>query len=157
MKTVSPHININAILSAVACLVFAFALIGCSDDEDKQLNRGEAENIQHKAEGHNPFDHSHDVPVTDVQKHKFEHDFAAQCVERELKNSPNNEADKARWEKPCMCIATYMMKNLTADEAEKFIEEHKNTQSLVIKYENAAFHCLQAKQQAKSPQLFGRQ
>lgn len=148
----------NAWIAACAGLVFAFMASACSKDEDKQQpSAAEAEKMQTAGDVHNPFDHTHDEPVTDIQKHKFEHDFAAQCVERELKKSQDKEADKAHWERPCMCIATFMMKNLTADEAEKFLDEHKNTQSLVIKYENAAYHCLQAKQQPKAPQLFGRQ
>ena len=145
-------------MAACASLALAFMLTACSDGEDKPMpSAREAEKMQTAGDVHNPFDHTHDVPVTDVQKHKFEHDFAAQCVEREVKNSVNKEEERSRWEKPCMCIATFMMKNLTADEAKKFLDEHKNTQSLVIKYENAAYHCLQAKQQPKEPQLFGRQ
>ena len=35
------------------------------------------------------------------------------------------------------------MKDLTGEEAEKFLAEHENPQSLRIKYENAAYHCLQ--------------
>jgi len=35
------------------------------------------------------------------------------------------------------------MKDLTAIEAEKYLTEHENAQSLRIKYENAAYHCLQ--------------
>lgn len=150
--------NKYARLAACAGLAVTLLLTACSDDDDKpQPSAAAAEKIQTAGDVHNPFDHTHDEPVTDVQKHKFEHDFAAQCVERELKKSTDKEADKARWERPCMCIATFMMKNLTADEAEKFLQEHKNTQSLVIKYENAAYHCLQAKQQPKAPQLFIRQ
>ncbi len=77
-------------------------------------------------------------------------------MQRELRNSTDKAADEARWQEPCMCIATYLMKDLTADEAGKFITEHKNTQSLVIKFENAAYHCLQAKAQPQGPKLFGK-
>ncbi len=98
----------------------SLTLSGCSDDKEKKI-AAEAT--------HNPFDHTHDVEVTDIQKHKFEHDFARQCVERELKNSVNKDVDKARFTEPCMCIATYMMKDLTAQEAEKFITEHENPRS----------------------------
>ena len=122
-------------------IVFACLVAGCSDDEQKIAAKPV----------HNPFDHSHDVPVTDVQKHKFEHDFANQCLDRELKNSTNKEADKVRYSGPCMCIAKFLMKDLTADEAEKFLEEHKNAQSLVIKYENAAYHCLQQNAHPSGP------
>ncbi|MCK5353723.1 MAG: hypothetical protein KAJ63_01285 [Methyloprofundus sp.] len=127
-----------------ACL--ALVLNGCSDDEPKQ----QAKKV------HNPWDHTHDSVVTDVQKHVFEHDFAEQCVERETKNSINKDNDRKRFTKPCMCIATFMMKDLTAVEAEKFLKENKSTQSLRIRFENAAYHCLQNKEQPKSPQLFKR-
>ncbi|GAW86904.1 conserved hypothetical protein [Bathymodiolus platifrons methanotrophic gill symbiont] len=124
----------------------ALLLSACSDDEPKQ----QASKV------HNPWDHSHDAVVTDVQKHVFEHDFAEQCVEREVSNSINKDNDRKRFAKPCMCIATFMMKDLTAVEAEKFLKENKSTQSLRIRFENAAYHCIQDKQQAKSPQIFNR-
>ncbi|MFU8789267.1 MAG: hypothetical protein ACNA7G_09570 [Methylobacter sp.] len=128
--------------SALTGILIVLTVAGCSDDKATTAA---------PAAAHNPFDHSHDVEVTDVQKHKFEHDFAAQCVQREIKNSANKEADKQRYTEPCMCIAKFLMKDLTAEEAKKFIGEHKNAQSLVIKYENAAYHCLQQKAQPKGP------
>jgi len=126
--------------------ILALILNGCSDDEPKQ----QAKKV------HNPWDHSHDATVTDIQKHVFEHDFAEQCVAREISQSINKDNDRKRFSKPCMCIATFMMKDLTAVEAEKFLKENKSTQSLRIRFENAAYHCLQDKQQPKSPQLFNR-
>ena len=133
----------NILVSASLALI----LSGCSDDEPKQ---------QQAKKAHNPWDHSHDATVTDIQKHVFEHDFAEQCVEREVSQSINKDNDRKRFAKPCMCIATFMMKDLTAVEAEKFLKENKSTQSLRIRFENAAYHCLQEKQQPKSPQLFKR-
>jgi hypothetical protein len=128
--------------AALTGLVVALSVAGCSDD-DQKLAAGKSV--------HNPFDHTHDVEVTDIQKHKFEHDFASQCVDRELNNSNNKEFDKVRYATPCMCIAKFLMKDLTAEEAEKFIGEHKNAQSLVIKYESAAYHCLQQNAHPKGP------
>ena len=122
--------------AALTSIVIALSVTGCSDDEKKTVP---------VKTSHNPFDHSHDVPVTDVEKHKFEHDFAAQCVERELKNSVNKNEDKDRFSKSCMCVATYMMKDLTAQEAEKFLKEHENPRSLQIKYDSAVYHCTQQK------------
>ncbi|OYV17040.1 MAG: hypothetical protein CG441_1562 [Methylococcaceae bacterium NSM2-1] len=122
----------NLLFAALTSIVIALSVTGCSDDEKKKTS-------------HNPFDHSHDVPVTDIEKHKFEHDFAAQCVERELKNSVNKDEDKERFSKSCMCVATYMMKDLTAQEAEKFLKEHENPRSLQIKYDSAVYHCTQQK------------
>jgi hypothetical protein len=115
-------------LAALLCAVFSVALIGCSDKSSSDFD---------------PFDHSHDVPVSDMEKHKFEHKFADQCVAREKKATTN--PDTTKLEKDCMCIAKYMLKDLTAAESERFLEEDQNTQSLVIKYDAAAYHCLQEK------------
>ena len=135
----------NLLFAALAGIIIALSITGCSDNEEKKLP---------VKTSHNPFDHSHDVPVTDVQKHKFEHDFAAQCVTRELKNSVNKEEDKERFSKSCLCVATYMMKDLTAQEAEKFLTEHENPRSLQIKYESAVFHCTQQKAADKGFKTF---
>jgi hypothetical protein len=140
MKT--PLFTKNFFFAALTGLVIALSVAGCSDDEQKMAAAKPV---------FDPFDHSHDVPVTDVQKHKFEHDFANQCVDRELKNSTNKEFDKVRYATPCMCIAKFLMKGLTDEEAEKFLGEHKNAQSLVIKYENAAYHCLQQNAHPNGP------
>lgn len=124
----------------------AFILTGCSDDKPKQ----QAKKV------HNPWDHSHKAVVTDIQKHVFEHDFAEECVEREVKNSINKDNDRKRFKKPCMCIAKFMMEDLTAVEAEKFLKEKKSTQSLRIRFESAAYNCLQEKQRPKSPKIYNR-
>ena len=100
------------------------------------------------------FDHSHDDEVTNLEKHQFEHAFAEQCVARETQNSVNKELDKKRYAEPCLCIATYMMKDLTAPEAEKFLEENKSTRSLQIRFDNAAYHCVQKRQNQKAPTIF---
>lgn len=134
----------NFFIAALTGLLIVLSVTGCSDDEQKTA-AAPAKTV------FNPFDHSHDVEVTDIQKHKFEHDFADQCVDRELKNSTNKEFDKVRYATPCMCIAKFLMKDLTADEAKLFIGEHKNAQSLVIKYEAAAYHCLQQNAHPKGP------
>ncbi|NOT10415.1 MAG: hypothetical protein HOP23_01030 [Methylococcaceae bacterium] len=139
------------LFTALVTVGLSLTLSGCSDDEENKTTVSATE------EKNNPFDHTHDVEVTDIQKHKFEHDFARQCVERELKNSVNKEEDRERFTEPCMCIATYMMKDLTAQEAEKFITEHENPRSLQIKFDSAAYHCLQQKSPPKEPQLFGKQ
>jgi hypothetical protein len=105
---------------------------------------------------HNPFDHTHDEIVTDVVKHEFEHKFSDQCVARELKSSNNPDVDKPRLDKDCMCIAKYMMKDLSSEEAKKFLKEHENTHSLQIKFDAAAYFCVQNKQQPKGPHIFGK-
>ncbi len=132
----------NFCFAAITALVIALSLSACSDDKQKTAPTNVV---------HNPFDHTHDAPITDVQKHKFEHDFAQQCVQRELKASVNKETDEKRYTQSCMCIAQFLMKNLTTGEAEKFLGEHKNAQSLIIKYESAAYHCLQQNAPPKGP------
>ena len=137
MQPMKTHtVTRNFFFAALTSIIIALSVTGCSDDEEKKLP---------VKTSFNPFDHSHDVPVTDVQKHKFEHDFAAQCVTRELKNSVNKDVDKERFSQTCLCVASYMMKDLTAQEAEKFLKEHENPRSLQIKYDSAVFHCTQQK------------
>jgi hypothetical protein len=138
----------NLLLAALTGVVIGLSVTGCSDDKEKTAP------VNVATHNPNPFDHSHDVPVTDVQKHKFEHDFAAQCVDRELKNSVNKDEDKERFSKSCLCVATYMMKDLTAQEAEKFLTEHENPRSLQIKYDSAVYHCTQAKTTDKGFKIY---
>jgi hypothetical protein len=124
--------------------IFALTVTGCSDDKEKTV----APKSNHNP---NPFDHSGEPKVTSNEKEKFEHDFAAQCIEREVKNSTNPAEDRERVSAPCHCIAKFMMKDLTPQEADKFLTEHENPQSLRIKYENAAYHCLQEKTSPHEP------
>ncbi len=124
----------NFFFAALTSIIIALSLAGCSDDEEKKLPVKTV---------FNPFDHSQDVPVTAIEKHKFEDAFAAQCLARELKNSVNKEEDKERFSKSCQCVANYMVKDLTDEEAEKFLDEHENPRSLQIKYNAAVYHCTQ--------------
>jgi hypothetical protein len=110
----------------LTCTAVALTLNGCSDNSD-----------------FDPMDKSKIEPVPDMQKQKFEHEFADQCVTRELKNSTNPESDKAKLSQTCLCIAKYLMEDLTSQEAEKFLDDHENPESLVIRYDAAAYHCLQ--------------
>ncbi|MDT8407612.1 MAG: hypothetical protein RQ715_10220 [Methylococcales bacterium] len=149
--SVAKSVFIAALISYAATF-----LLACSDDTASRSSSAKVAKTQAKTAANRPFDHPH-KGVTDLIKHQFEHQFADQCVAREIRNSPNKDLDKQRWAKPCMCIAQFMLKDLTAKEAELFLKEHKDTQSLRIRFENAAYHCLQAKQtQPKGPKLFGR-
>lgn len=121
------------LFAALVSVAISLSVPGCSDDKEKP-KKASAEPVSHQLL---------DADVTIAEKQKFEHAFAQQCEQRELKNSNNPDTDKAGIEKACECIATFMMKDLTAIEAEKFLTEHENAQSLRIKYENAAYHCLQ--------------
>jgi hypothetical protein len=132
----------------VAVLSLAL-IVGCSDEKAPATNKvAQKTPISHTLLG---------VKVSDDDKQKFEKTFENQCVQRELKNSANPDNDKSRVSKACECISTFMMKDLTAIEAEKFLTEHENAQSLTIKYENAAYHCLQQKAPPQAAHLFGKQ
>jgi hypothetical protein len=146
MKTLS-HNKLKTLGTAIFFLV---SITACSDNDT-------TETATTVSPSNTPsFDHAHGPEVTDLQKHKFEHDFAAQCIERELNNSSNKIEDANRFSKSCECIAAHMMKNLTVQEAEKFLNEHEHPQSLSIKFEAAAYECLQEKTPPKGPKLFGR-
>jgi hypothetical protein len=131
----------------VAVLSLAL-IVGCSDEKAPATNKvAQKTPISHTLLG---------AKVSDDDKQKFEKTFENQCVQRELKNSANPDNDKSRVSKACECISTFMMKDLTAIEAEKFLTEHENAQSLTIKYENAAYHCLQQKAPPQAAHLFGK-
>jgi hypothetical protein len=154
MKTLT-HKKI-LIISTLISTVITLSLASCSDEEKPKVEKTAIEEQTGKVDTH-AFDHPHGPEVTDMQKHKFEHDFAAQCVDRELNNSTNKIEDAERLTKSCECIATYLMKDLTAQEAEKFMGEHEHPQSLRIKFEAAAYQCLQENAHPAGPKLFGKQ
>jgi len=126
----------NLFLAALTSSIFALFVTGCSDSE-KEQKKTPVKTV------FNPFDHSQDAPVTVAEKHKFHDAFAAQCVTRELKNSVNLEEDKVRFTKSCECVTTFMLKDLTDEEVEKYLDEHENPRSLQIKFNSAAYHCAQ--------------
>lgn len=137
-------------------LLLTLALGACSDSrEERQTNAGAPQ-----SQAQPVFDHPHGAEVSDLVKHKFEHDFAEQCVDREIKAAGNQEQYRDELAKSCMCIAQDLMKNLTAKEAELFLQEHKNTQSLRIRYEAAAYKCVQTKthlQHSQAPEVVNPQ
>ncbi len=136
-------INKKQVIMLITSLIICSTLISCSDDEPSVKD---ADSV---------FEHPHEI-VTSLEKHKFNLEFADDCVTRELKNSINKESDKPRVEKVCTCIANFMMKDLTAVEAEKVLEEDSDTQSLRIRFDNAAYNCLQENQKPQTPKLFGK-
>lgn len=154
--------------SRIVCFAMtAWLLVACSDDSRSKATDANNALSSPSAAANAPadsssaaprYDHSHGSEVTDLVKHQFEHQFADQCVERELKHSSNPDVDRQRWTQPCLCIAQYLMKDLTAKEAELFLKQNKNTQSLRIRFEAAAYQCLQkqAAKQAKAPTVFNQ-
>ncbi|MGR8935197.1 MAG: hypothetical protein ACU837_12520 [Gammaproteobacteria bacterium] len=140
--------TVNFSASAGLVLLASLALAACSDSKEEGQTTAAV-----KASAPQPtFDHAHGKEVSDPIKHKFEHDFAERCVEREVKADSNQDQYRDRIAKSCMCIAQHLMKDLTAKEAELFLDRHKDTQSLRIRYEAAAYKCLQQNAQAKQHQ-----
>lgn len=121
-------------------LIFSAILTACSDDKPVKAS----------------FDHTHGLDITNLEKHKFEHQFAEQCIKREIKNSVNKKTDRKRYSKPCMCIARRVMKDLTTVQAKKFVNEKKHTHTMKMNFDEAAYFCLQAKAKPKAPVLFGK-
>jgi hypothetical protein len=139
MKFMKIHsVTKNLFFAVLTSSIFALSLTGCSDsNKDKVESKAAVKTV------FNPFDHSKDEPVTATEKHKFHDAFAAQCVARETKNSVNKEEDTERFTKSCECVTTFMLKDLTDEEVEKYLSEHENPRSLQIKFNSAAYHCAQ--------------
>ncbi|MDD2864894.1 MAG: hypothetical protein PHQ03_07915 [Methylococcales bacterium] len=133
-------------------MLSVLAIVGCSDDKPESKTKAQTNGVTEEPISHTLLG----TKVSASDKQKFEDEFAKQCVARELKTSNNPDYDKPRVAKACECVATYLMKDLTAIEAEKFLTEHQGSQSLTIKYENAAYHCLQQKA-PQPPHLFSKQ
>lgn len=123
----------------IVSLIFLSTLSACS-----AVNPKTSENYDHRIE------------VNNIEKNNFEQKIAEQCIERETRNSVNKDIDKKRFEKPCLCIASKVMKNLTVDEAEKLFNHQRDTQSLIMNFNQAAYLCLQNQDKPKSPDLFGK-
>ncbi|HFD13016.1 MAG TPA: hypothetical protein ENJ32_11205 [Crenotrichaceae bacterium] len=139
--------HFGIILFSILGMLLIFAIAGCSSESDtvsqqtkktgvtKQTRSDKASELAYS------YDHPHDETVTDMEKHKFQHQFADQCVKREINSYPQAKQNKKTLQKTCMCIAEYMMKDLTAVEAEKFLHENKNPRSLQIRFNNATYFC----------------
>jgi len=93
---------------------------------------------------------------TDAKKQQFEQAFAKQCVEKEVRHSINKDVDRLRFAKPCACIATRIVKNISLREMDKFVLEHKVTHSLTMSFDRAAYFCIQGVGQPKSRFSVGR-
>ncbi|CAG0939341.1 hypothetical protein BROC_00582 [Candidatus Brocadiaceae bacterium] len=113
-------------------LVIGLTVVGCSDDQPQPVAQKPA---------FDPFDHSKDEKVTKSEKEEFEKAFTDKCVKDETAANPS--MDKQKFERACNCIAEYLKTNLTAKEAEKFVEEHQNPVSLTFKENAAVYHCVQ--------------
>ncbi len=145
MKTLNQNLGSTSI--AIFGIVLISVLAGCSSESEndtQQSNRSEQTQSKSSSKASEltySFDHPHDETVTNMEKHKFQHTFAEQCIEREIRRSPALKNNRKSLEKTCMCIAEDIMKDLTTVEAEKFLDQKKNPRSLQIRFNNAAYFC----------------
>lgn len=146
---------LNPVYVLLLMLFISLTVIGCSDDTSggaKTESAGLAKGKSVKKE--NTVDYGE---ASDSVKNKFIKTFSQNCVARELKNSANPDVDQKRFQQSCDCIANHIADDLAEVDAEKYLDDHEDTQTLGIKFDTAAFFCLQNKPQPKGPHLFGKQ
>jgi hypothetical protein len=142
----------SKILGLLILPVILLTLSACSDDKPQSAAPAKSATAS-KAVKHNHIDAGE---ASDSVKQKFAAAFSKNCVVRELKNSVNKDIDEKRYTESCDCIAKHISENLDDVDAEKYLQEHEDTQTLEIKFDTAAYFCLQAKPQPKGPHLFGK-
>jgi hypothetical protein len=146
--TAKSTFKIAILLSSIAAIFVS----GCSDDEKpKELPPQTQESSSGEKLISKDSPHDATPEAENSQKQKFVSDFSSQCINRELNNSANKIEDATLLTKECECIAAYIAKDLTDEEAEKFNQEHENPQSIRIKYEAAAYECIQEKAKVNGP------
>ncbi len=147
-------------------LVAVTFLSGCSDNEEKATKSvtkkvtstakkviapsTKERDAQHYKDMSQPMD-----KATWSEKGKFRNEFADDCVTREKATAKDAGGifDKDHVVKACECIADYMDDHLTDDEAEEYLRDDNHNRSLQIRFESAAYECLQASNQPKDPKF----
>ncbi|MGZ4957800.1 MAG: hypothetical protein ACXV7J_00995 [Methylomonas sp.] len=148
--------NINHTKKFLGLLIISMSaaiLNACSDDTSEKTAAATAPSKARAPEKK----HVEHGEASDTVKFKFEKEFAAKCVGRELQKSGNPESDKWKVEETCGCIARHISEDLSDVDAEKYLQEHEDTHTLQIKFDAAAYFCLQDKVAPKGPHLFGKQ
>ena len=88
--------------------------------------------------------------TTESKKVQFEQMFAEQCIKKEIGNSVNPDVDRLRLSKPCSCIAKRIGGELSERERERFLLKQKITRSLAMRFDKAAYFCVQSVTRPKS-------
>jgi hypothetical protein len=132
-------------------------LSGCSDDEEKTTKSitkkvtstakkvtavpNKVRDAQYYKDMSQPMD-----KATWTEKGKFRNEFADDCVAREKATAKEASSifDRDHVVKTCECIADYMDDHLTDDEAEEYLRDDNHNRSLQIRFDAAAYNCLQA-------------
>ena len=126
-------------------LLATVGLSGCSGDTPESAKTGVVSATKEKTtKKENKVDYGE---ASDSVKNKFIKAFSESCVTRETKNSVNKDIDEKRATEACGCIARHIAEDLAEVDAEKYIDDREDTQTLEIKFDAAAFFCLQSKPQ----------
>lgn len=138
-------------------IISALAILpACSDDKSAPASNQTEAKSANTAKSHH-IDHVKPGEATDSVKNKFISQFSKSCIDRELKNSTDLDNDTKRVKPTCECIANKIAEDLSDLDAEKYLQMHEDTQTIEIKFDHAAYFCLQAKPLPKGPHLFGKQ
>lgn len=146
------HTSINKAFALLLIPTLSLLTVGCSDDKAEAPAKQTAAK-SNEAKKDNSVDYGE---ASDSVKQKFITEFSENCVARELEKSVNKDNDEKRFQDSCGCIAKHIADDLADVDAEKYLEDHEDTQTLGIKFDAAAFFCLQNKPQPKGPHLFGK-
>jgi len=146
------HTSLNKAFALLLIPTLVLLAAGCSDDKAEAPAKPSATKST-AAKKENSVDYGE---ASDSVKQKFISEFTESCVERELQNSVNKDNDEKRFQDSCGCIAKHIADDLADVDAEKYLDDHEDTQTLGIKFDAAAFFCLQNKPQPKGPHLFGK-
>jgi len=89
-----------------------------------------------------------------VEKGKFNKEFKKDCIARELNSAgADKKVDKQFIEKTCDCIADYMDDHLTDQEADEFLKEDSHMRALQIRYDTAAYQCIEGAKKVSKPKI----
>lgn len=148
----------------VLSIVAVVFLSSCSDDKQvttqqadvgksivgnsKNMTANKLDDKQYYKEMSKPMD-----KASWVEKGKFKKEFTKDCINRELQSAEKNKADTGFIEKTCACIADYMDEHLTDQEAEEFLGEDNHMRALQIKYDTAAYQCIQGAKKIEDPKV----
>jgi hypothetical protein len=139
----------------ISLSVLTLVLSACSDDKATPAAANKATPAPQTKHADPHREDTGEATVT--VKQKFIKQFSTNCVSRELKKSINQESDEKRFADACACIANKISEDLADIDAEKYLLDHEDTQTLEIKFDHAAYFCLQSKPQPKGPHLFGKE
>ena len=86
--------NLRSASFAILGILLISVITGCSSEPDNDTQNSKQPEQTKSSELSYLSDHPHDESVTDMEQHQFQHQFANQCVEREIRNSPGAKNNK---------------------------------------------------------------